>query len=127
MKPIFAVALLALGACAANLPPVPAPGWGEWVGAPYGDLAGALDPEDEREIRADGRVFVYRRYRVSESRAEPSLADRDLARQPPSRALRTIELCETRVNVDAAGLVTGVDQFGAGCSELGPTAPQRAR
>jgi hypothetical protein len=93
--------------------------WQQLRGAPADRALGALGTPDSVAQQGDSRVYLYRRYRVvNREPVAPIMTPQGQIFTP--RPASPVELCETRVRVDAAGRVADVAQTGGACSELMP-------
>ncbi len=121
-------AAIQLAACAASGPAAlaPARSWDELRGVRADPVLRAIGPADAVERRDGEQVYVYRRYRNVERPAmAPTITPGGQIVTP--QAGRDIEFCETRIRVDARGILGPVIQAGTGCPELGPQPPALPR
>lgn len=119
------VAVLGLAACAqqgGSGGSAGAAGGGSWRalrGAPADRALAGLGTPDSVVPQGDARVYLYRRYRVvNREPVAPIMTPQGQIVTP--RPASTVELCETRVRVDASGRVADVAQTGGACAELMP-------
>ena len=110
----------ALGACTqAGDGARSAGGWETLRGAPADRALAALGTPDSVEQQGDARVYLYRRYRVvNREPVAPVMTPQGQILTP--RPAGAVELCETRVRVDAGGRVADVAQTGGACAQLMP-------
>lgn len=121
---IAAVGMLHLAACTTSGPgaPGPARSWDELRGMRADTVLRAIGPADAIERHDGAQVYVYRRYRnVERPPMAPTITPSGQIVAPPIG--RDIEICETRIRVDATGILGPVSQSGTGCAELGPQPP----
>jgi hypothetical protein len=112
----------ALGACTPRGGESPVASWQALRGAPAERALTALGTPESVEQQGDSRVYVYRRYRIiSREPVAPVMTPQGqiITPRPPS----PVELCETRVRVDASGRVADIAQTGGACAELMPPPP----
>src|SRR5205823_5731779 len=108
----------ALAACAQQGGGSTAPGgWQALRGAPAERALAALGAPDSVEQQGDARVYLYRRYRiVNREPVAPVMTPQGQIVTP--RPASPVELCETRVRVDASGRVADIAQTGGACADL---------
>jgi hypothetical protein len=93
--------------------------WPGLRGAPAERALGALGTPDSVEQQGDSRVYLYRRYRVvNREPVAPVMTPQGQILTP--RPANAVELCETRVRVDASGRIADIAQTGGSCAELMP-------
>lgn len=93
--------------------------WQAMRGAPADRALAALGTPESVEQQGDSRVYLYRRYRViNREPVAPVMTPQGQILTP--RPAGAVELCETRVRVDASGRVADIAQTGGGCAELMP-------
>jgi hypothetical protein len=93
--------------------------WQALRGAPAERALAGLGTPDSVESQGDSRVYLYRRYRVvSREPVAPVMTPQGQIITP--RPASPVELCETRVRVDASGRVADIAQTGGSCATLMP-------
>jgi hypothetical protein len=119
--PLIFAGALALAACAqqGSGSGGASTGWQALRGAPAERELAALGTPDSVEQQGDARVYLYRRYRiVSREPVAPVMTPQGQILTP--RSASPVELCETRLRVDASGRVADIAQSGGACTELMP-------
>jgi len=121
--PVVVAAALAAAALAACTTQGGAPTtiavWQGLRGAPADRALAAFGTPESVEQQGDSRVYVYRRFRVmNREPVAPIMTPQGQIVTP--RPANAVELCETRVRVDASGRVSDIAQTGGSCAELMP-------
>jgi hypothetical protein len=118
-----ALALFALAACTQHGAAgggAASSSWQSLRGAPAQPVLAGLGTPDSVEQQGDARVYLYRRYRVNRESAAPAPVMTPQGQIITPRPATPVELCETRIRVDAAGRIADIAQGGGACADLMP-------
>jgi hypothetical protein len=116
-----ALALLALAACTQQGAGggAASSSWHSLRGQPADRVLAGLGTPDSVAQQGDARVYLYRRYRVvNREPVAPVMTPQGQIVTP--RPANPVELCETRVRVDASGRIADIAQGGGACADLMP-------